>query len=323
MSDNNFKNKNILHPFKAIPDVFLTDEFLEDPIMMKVIRYAFNRISYKKHTETFLNNRTKITIELQPYEFIFGRKSCVLECNASSDKVIRTRIDRLRASSYLIEKDLYILPSGHLSSAKASSQASSSKPKRASTFTVYALSPEAIIKNRGQQFQAKKGQQLFDEKKTSGIDSNDISLVGPAVRPQTRRRSLLHSGEVSSLEIDLDTATPTPSMNKRGKAAAAALTNEEKEAAKALQAYLRDRCHLENWGDQWSIPENVFKAMIIKYDLSYVTEQINFMISKQTKYSKEQQKQYPNKKVTGIDSPEGFFKSSCEKNFAASISERK
>ena len=157
---------DITYFFRAIPDEFLSDDFLEDVVMMKLIRYMMKKIKYAPHVLKFPNNRTSISLELQPFEFVFGRDSAIKECGCS-EKKIRTRIDRLRASSYLQEILIYKISSGHFSTVRASSSSSilagSLVPKRASTFTVYKLMPEAFCNNKGQQFSAKKGQQFDDD----------------------------------------------------------------------------------------------------------------------------------------------------------------
>lgn len=129
----------IPYQFNAIPDQFLTDDFLEDPVMMKLIRYIFKRIRYVDHEEIIKVNRQHRKVKLKPYEWIFGREKCAKECKVS-ERSIRTRIDQQIRTGYVKKV------------------ASSST----STYTVYILVKEAFMKNTDQQFDQQIDQQ-FDQ----------------------------------------------------------------------------------------------------------------------------------------------------------------
>lgn len=157
--------------FSPIPPEFMTDEFLNDPIMMKLIRYIFKRVRPSSHTQKVMNNRTLIQLDLGSWEFMYGREKAALECGCS-EKQIRTRIELLRASSYLEEIHVVTMSKGYFSTVRASSSAqfwsSSFTQKRASTFTVYRIVTESLSEIKGQQILEEKGQQMgqqFGKKK--------------------------------------------------------------------------------------------------------------------------------------------------------------
>jgi hypothetical protein len=130
---------NIPYVFRAIPDEFLTDEFLDDPKMMKLIRYILKRIRTHEHVEKIKSNGYH-EIKLQPFEFIFGRDKASKETGLS-DREIRTRMAFLATSSFV----------------------SKSTSSSTSSFTVYRLMTESFSQIRDQQFDQQNDQQ-FDHK---------------------------------------------------------------------------------------------------------------------------------------------------------------
>lgn len=123
--------------FRAIPEEFLTDEFIDDPIMMKLIRFIMKRITPNPSTFTFKNNGKIRKVDLQPFEFVFGREACSKETGISEKKV-RTKLGQLIGLSFV----------------------SRSASRSASTFTVYRLMTESFKQNTGQQICQQMGQQM-------------------------------------------------------------------------------------------------------------------------------------------------------------------
>lgn len=209
----------IPYSFFAIPTEFFTDDFLDDIFMMKLIRYIFKRIKTNPHTELLQNNNALITIDLAPYDFVFGREMAAKECGCS-EKMIRTRIHKLRASSYLEEISLDSISKNHFSTVRASSWAGSSGQKRASTFTVYRLTTKAFKQNKGQQLVTKKGQQLKPKKSTPEYIMNGTV--------HSEGQQLGHN--IDNIDnIERTTTTPTPSSKEE---AVAAVFSNEKDSNK-------------------------------------------------------------------------------------------
>lgn len=119
--------------FRPIPDEFLIDEFIDDPIMMRFIRWMMRKISSDPQ-KVFINGRN---IQLMPFEFIFGREACSEQAGISP-KQARGRLGQLIGQHFI---------------QKVAS-------KSASTFTVYSLVAESFSKNDGQQKGQQKGQHL-------------------------------------------------------------------------------------------------------------------------------------------------------------------
>lgn len=109
--------------FNAIPNEFFTDEFLEDPIMMKFIRWIYKNISSVSRIGR-MNGRN---IPLEPFEFIFGRETSAEKAGISPMNA-RTRANQLKSMGY-IEKVT---------------------SKSTSTFTVYRLMTESFEQNGNQ-----------------------------------------------------------------------------------------------------------------------------------------------------------------------------
>ena len=120
---------NIPYFFHAIPEEFMTDEFLEDIPMMKLVRYIMKRIRYDEHEETLRVNRTTVKVLLKPFEWVFGREMAAKECN-TTPQIIRARINQQIRMGYAI---------------KSTSSSTSS-------YTVYAIVPTAFRQNKNQQF---------------------------------------------------------------------------------------------------------------------------------------------------------------------------
>ncbi len=130
---------NIPYKFFPIPHEMLTDEFIDDPKMMRLIRYIFKRINTKPHIEKIRSNGWH-TIHLQPFEFIFGREKCMKETGLTA-REIRTRIKTLTTSSLVRVATI----------------------SSTSSFTVYTLLTASFCKNCDQQNDQQNDQQ-FDHK---------------------------------------------------------------------------------------------------------------------------------------------------------------
>lgn len=147
-------------PFKffPIPPEFLTDDFLYDPDMMKFIRWIFKRISSSKSTVPL--KKHKINLELSPFEFMFGRQSCSLECGIT-EKKIQGRLNQLKKLKYLKKV----------------------VSKSVSTYTVYTLVTTTFTQNSGQHNGQHSGQHMgqhmahnLEEKKTRYKEKNHPSI---------------------------------------------------------------------------------------------------------------------------------------------------
>ena len=117
---------NIPYNFRAIPDEFLTDDFLDDPIMMRFIRWMFKRISSKPTIIPMKHN--KMTLELEPFEFVYGRGKCAEQAGISL-KQSESRLGQLVGQHFV---------------SKVGS-------KSGSTFSVYRLVTTSFVQNTGQQ----------------------------------------------------------------------------------------------------------------------------------------------------------------------------
>lgn len=163
----------IPYTFCPIPPEFLDDEFLQDFIMMKIIRHIFKEISTIPQIKRINNNRRYKDINLQPFEFIFGRQYWAKELQVS-EKQIRTRIDRLKEKGFIKQPDNF-LP--ETKGQRASSSEAKSASSSASTYSILALATESFHKN--------KGQQLFDEKTNSVLSQNpELSPKGQQLGQQ-------------------------------------------------------------------------------------------------------------------------------------------
>jgi len=123
----------IPYRFIPIPEEFLSDDFINDPAMMKMIRFIMKRIS-PNHKKIPLKNKSTI-LELAPYEFMFGRDMCSQETGLSH-RTIRTSIKQLIGLIFI---------------KKVTS-------KSTSTFTVFTLVTSTFNKNSDQHFDQQSDQ---------------------------------------------------------------------------------------------------------------------------------------------------------------------
>lgn len=125
----------IPYKFFPIPPEFLTDDFIYDPEMMRLIRWMFNRIS---SSPTLIRlKKGGRQVHLSPFEFMYGRESCASQIGVS-EKMVRGRLNQLISLGFL-EKEA---------------------SKTASTFTVYRLVTENLGENKGQHLGQQKGQHM-------------------------------------------------------------------------------------------------------------------------------------------------------------------
>jgi len=78
-------------PFLPFPLLFASKEFLDQPKLMKFLIWAFARCSNETKRVPMKNARF---IQLEPFEFIFGRKSCSIDTGLS-EQTLRTIINHL------------------------------------------------------------------------------------------------------------------------------------------------------------------------------------------------------------------------------------
>jgi hypothetical protein len=159
----------IPYRFIPLPEEFLADDFIDDPDMMRLIRWIMKRIS-PEHTSIPLKKQ-KRNLELEPFEFMFGRDSCSLETGVSTKK-IQVRMNQLVGLGFLVKVEsktvstftVFSLASGK----KAVSKMVSTLPesgkkavsKMVSTLPAHTPSREDINKNNGQQNGQHHGQHV-------------------------------------------------------------------------------------------------------------------------------------------------------------------
>ncbi len=116
----------IPYVFRAIPDEFLTEDFLSDPIMIRLIAWMMKRIYTYPHKIAL--KRSAKHLLLEPFEFIYGRDKCAKDANISPNNA-RTRLKQLMGLGYIEEV----------------------VAKSTSTFSVYRLVTTAFKQNFSQQ----------------------------------------------------------------------------------------------------------------------------------------------------------------------------
>lgn len=126
--------------FRAIPEEYLTDAFIEDIVMMKLVRYIMKRVRYTEHEELMKINRTHMKVKLKPYEWVYGRDVAAKECGTTHN-IIRKRINQQLHQGYI---------------QKCTSSCTSS-------YTVYAIVPASFKQNNNQQFNQQFNQQLHQQ----------------------------------------------------------------------------------------------------------------------------------------------------------------
>ena len=126
---------NIPYNFRPIPDEFLTDDFIDDPIMMRFIRWMFKRISVKP-TAVPIKHR-KMVLELEPFEFMYGRSKCAEQAGISL-KQAESRLGQLVGQQMVTKVG----------------------SKSGSTFSVYRLVTASFTQNSGQQVGQQVGQHI-------------------------------------------------------------------------------------------------------------------------------------------------------------------
>ncbi len=151
----------IPYVFLPIPYEFFSDEFLDDPIMMRIIRYIMKRISPNRNSWSFKNNGRMRKVDLESFEFVFGRDACAKEC-AITPKNVQTRMDQLIGLSF-VEKVV---------------------SRSASTYSVYRLLTTSFRKNGGQQSGQLSGQQSGQQ---SGHKQETREQENKETRIQTTR----------------------------------------------------------------------------------------------------------------------------------------
>ena len=136
---------NIPYNFRPIPDEFLTDDFLDDPIMMRFIRWMFKRINSKNSSIPMKNN--KKILELEAFEFVYGRKKCAEQAGITM-KQAEKRIGQLVGMNYVTKVG----------------------SKSGSTFSVYRLVTTSFVQNGGQQVGQQVGHNQDHRSKKKEID---------------------------------------------------------------------------------------------------------------------------------------------------------
>lgn len=141
----------IPYRFIPMPEEFLTDDFIDDGDMMRLIRWIMKRVSPAPSSIPL--KKQKRNLELSPYEFMFGRNSCSLDTGISTKK-IQVRINQLIGLGFLKKV----------------------VSKSVSTFTVYTLSTSAFAQNGGQHNGQQHGQHVGQQVDHNQEGESDISL---------------------------------------------------------------------------------------------------------------------------------------------------
>lgn len=128
------EHPSIPYCYLAIPHELLTEDFLNDPIMIKFIVWVMNRI--RPYPTKVPLKDCKMVLFLEPWEFMFGRNKCA-ENARITPKNARTRLSQLIGLGYIEEVS----------------------SKRANKYTVYKLVVTAFRQNAGQQKIQDNGQQ--------------------------------------------------------------------------------------------------------------------------------------------------------------------
>lgn len=149
-------DSKIPYVFYPIPPELMTDEFIEDILMMKMIREIFKRVRKHSHIEPYYNNKRLEHVQLQKDQFIYGRKKWAEKFNTSEQK-IRTRLDRLVELKYIerLENNEILKTSSSTSSpcqVSTSSSTSSYSILRLCTETFYAINNFQNNQQFNQQF---------------------------------------------------------------------------------------------------------------------------------------------------------------------------
>lgn len=177
-------SSKITYQFYPIPKEFFTNDFIEDPIMMKLILYIFKRIRPFPQLIKMMNNKRQVEIQLQPYEFIFGRLQACAEIGCK-EKELRGRLEKLRASSSEAQNlrgengfDIPVVKGQQFLEKRASSSTS--------TFTVYRLMTENLSQINHEK-RASSCSQKNDADFPSEECSRDSCDIGPAVRATNKK----------------------------------------------------------------------------------------------------------------------------------------
>jgi len=259
-------NNKIPYPFYPIPREFMTDEFIEDPVMMKIVRYIFNRVRPYPQKVKMTNNRRIIEVELKPFEFIFGRSACALECGISEQN-LKTRLDRItskvtsssRAKNLSRKTDQGYVVKGNQQFLEKSTSSSTS------TFTVYRVMTEMFKK-----VSDILSNQQFLEKSTSSPnhkqeEEQDVAKEFASLK-ETSKEKNVHNFE-------------TPRPPKGGVAAQLPLSNEttkkeqfSEEDVEAIQWALAEKLGIpspnprtiRSWLEKYSAPRVADAILLIQ-----------------------------------------------------------
>jgi hypothetical protein len=149
-------------------------------------------------------------------------------------------------------------------------------------------------------------------KSTQGVGEN---------LPKGRVKST-HKEELLKKNLFKNPTTPTSSLEKVG-VVVVSISQEEKEAAKALSKWIYNEAHRERkrkvgrcydtvtWGNLWIMPIQIYEKLIFRHGVKYFQSQLEYMHREQMDFDKG-----INKK--GIDKPEAYLKRACKDNYADS-----
>lgn len=115
----------ISYRFIPFPYEFVTEDFLDDPVMMRFVVCMMRRISTSPKSIPLKNSHKQLSLDA--FEFMYGRKKFSKEAGIS-EKNARTRLSQLIGLGYIEE----VLS------------------KRASTYTVYKIVTTAFYQTHGQ-----------------------------------------------------------------------------------------------------------------------------------------------------------------------------
>lgn len=159
-----------------VPKYFRENDFLSNPNLAAFISWAFSRCSLEKH----IVNSKYGSVELEPFEFIFGRLTCSLETGLTENE-IRGCIKRINSKT--IKKK-------HQQKHQQNDQQNSNKnnqqllekitSKSTNKFTVYRWSTSVFLKTYSKEITSKTS------KKSPAEFSSESPTKAPAKAPQSR-----------------------------------------------------------------------------------------------------------------------------------------
>jgi hypothetical protein len=157
-------------------------------------------------------------------------------------------------------------------------------------------------------------------KKDSSLSKRDKLECPKGTNCYDQKGQTIYKNHIEEPYEEPNLTTSTTSTEQIVVDAVDKIENPKKEAAQAIQSYLANR--ISDWGHQWSIPFSTIESLMKKYGISYVSDQVHYMISQQQQ-SQRDERSSKKTKTKSIDKPEVYLRLSCEKNYAISENRKK